>query len=198
LTLPLHNSTYRITLAGRSWRGCCVVVKPSRRCSRGSPLEEITPMVDDPDLPDGPTFKRLKDQIDYYSTKSRSSQRAFKRIKVAEIVSAAFIPFLGSLSFAWLTPHRLVLITGALGVLITILEGVLHLNNYHENWTNYRATSEALKHEKYLYLGHAGPYANAPGADSLLAERVESLVSQESAQWTARQQQSGKTQAATH
>jgi hypothetical protein len=155
-------------------------------------------MIDDPDLPDGPTFKRLKDQIDYYSTKSRSSQRAFKRIKVAEIVSAAFIPFLGSLSFAWLTPHRLVLITGALGVLITILEGVLHLNNYHENWTNYRATSEALKHEKYLYLGHAGPYANAPGADSLLAERVESLVSQESAQWTARQQQSGKTQAATH
>jgi hypothetical protein len=155
-------------------------------------------MPDDPDLPEGPTFKRLKDQIDYYSTKSRSSQHAFKRIKIAEIIAAALIPFLGSLSFAWLTPHRLVLVTGALGVLITILEGVLHLNNYHENWTNYRATSEALKHEKYLYLGHAGPYANAPGADSLLAERVESLVSQESAQWTARQQQSGKTQAATH
>jgi hypothetical protein len=154
-------------------------------------------MPDDPDLPEGPTFKRLKEQIDYYSTKSRSSQRAFKRIKVAEIVAAAFIPCLGSLPFAWLKPH-LVLVTGALGVLITILEGVLHLNNYHENWTNYRATSEALKHEKYLYLGHAGPYAGAPAADSLLAERVESLVSQESAQWTARQQQSAKTQAATH
>ena len=154
-------------------------------------------MPDDSDLPEGPTFKRLKEQIDYYSTKSRSSQRAFKQIKVAEIVAAAFIPFLGSLPFAWLKPH-LVLVTGALGVLITILEGVLHLNNYHENWTNYRATSEALKHEKYLYLGHAGPYAGAPAADSLLAERVESLVSQESAQWTARQQQSAKTQAATH
>jgi hypothetical protein len=154
-------------------------------------------MPDDPDLPEGPTFKRLKEQIDYYSTKSRSSQRAFKRIKVAEIVAAAFIPFLGSLPFEWLKPH-LVLVTGALGVLITILEGVLHLNNYHENWTNYRATSEALKHEKYLYLGHAGPYAGAPAADSLLAERVESLVSQESAQWTARQQQSAKTQGTTH
>lgn len=154
-------------------------------------------MPDDPDLPEGPTFKRLKDQIDYYSTKSRSSQRAFKRIKIAEIVAAAFIPFLGSLPFEWLKPH-LVLVTGALGVLITILEGVLHLNNYHENWTNYRATSEALKHEKYLYLGHAGPYANASAVDSLLAERVESLVSQESAQWTARQQQSSKTQGATH
>ena len=47
-------------------------------------------MPDDPDLPDGPTFKRLKDQIDYYSTKSRSSQRAFKRIKVAEIVAVVF------------------------------------------------------------------------------------------------------------
>jgi hypothetical protein len=144
-------------------------------------------------LPDTPACVRLQSQIDWYGNKSRKMRRAFKWIKVTEILAAAFIPFLGSLHFTWLTPH-LVLITGALGVLITILEGILHLNQYQENWTNYRSTAEALKHEKYLYLSHAGPYANAVTPDSMLAERVESLVSQEHAQWTSIQQQAVKTQ----
>jgi len=147
-------------------------------------------------LPDTPAFGRLEDQINWYGSKSRKMRGAFKRIKVTEILAAALIPFLGSLPFNWLKPH-LVLITGALGVLITILEGILHLNQYQENWTNYRSTAEALKHEKYLYLSHAGPYAEAATPDAMLAERVESLVSQEHSQWTNIQQQSVKTQGTT-
>jgi hypothetical protein len=141
---------------------------------------------------DDPIFERLQDQIAWYSRKSRSARRFFKVFKIVEILAAAFIPFLGSLPFASLKPH-LTLITGALGVLITILEGVLHLNQYQETWTNYRSTSEALKHEKFLYLGKAGPYAASPDSHALLAERIESLVSQEHAQWTSIQQQT-KTQ----
>ena len=47
----------------------------------------------------------------------------------------------------------------------------------------YRSTAEALKHEKYLFLSSAGPYAAADRL-RLLAERVEDLVSQEHAKWT--------------
>ncbi|HVW78096.1 MAG TPA: DUF4231 domain-containing protein [Alloacidobacterium sp.] len=145
------------------------------------------------DVPGTVAYQRIEDQIAWYGSKSRAMRKALKRIKVTEILAAAFIPFLGSLPFAWLKPH-LVLITGALGVLITILEGILHLNQYQENWTNYRSTAEALKHEKFLYLSHAGPYAGAAAPDAMLAERVESLVSQEHAQWGAIQQQSAKDQ----
>lgn len=142
-----------------------------------------------------PVFQRLEDQIAWYSSKSRSARRAFKRIKVIEILAAAFIPFLGSLTVVFVNfKNHVSLITGALGVLITILEGILHLNQYQENWTNYRSTAEALKHEKFLYLGHAGPYATAANPDVMLAEHVESLVSQEHAQWTSIVQQSGKGQ----
>jgi len=148
-------------------------------------------------LPEGPTFQRLEGQIDWYSSKSGKAKRTFQRIKVTEILAAALIPFLGSLSvpFPVLRDH-VSLITGALGVLITILEGILHLNQYQENWTTYRSTAEALKHEKYLYLGNAGPYAKgaASDPDALLAERVEALVSQEHSQWTNLQQQSAKAQ----
>jgi Protein of unknown function (DUF4231) len=146
-------------------------------------------------LPEGPTFERLQEQISYYGTNSRKAKRTFKRIKIIEILAAALIPFLGSLSVPLprLKDH-VSLIAGALGVLITILEGILHLNQYQESWTNYRATAEALKHEKYLYLGKAGPYTKSVTSDpeALLAERVEALVSQEHSQWTNLQQQTTK------
>ncbi len=152
-------------------------------------------MAEIPSTPDDVTLDRLNDQLRWYGGKSRKARRTFKTIKVIEILAAAFIPFLGSLSVAFegLKPH-LSLITGSLGVLITILEGILHLNQYQEDWTNYRTTAEALKHEKFLYLALAGAYASAQNPKTLLAERVEALVSQEHSQWTTIQQQSAKAQ----
>jgi hypothetical protein len=145
-----------------------------------------------PDAKSDPIFGRLEDQIDWYDRKSRSAQRIFKRVKIVEILAAAAIPFLAGLNY----PHDK-LVTGGLGVLITILEGLLHLNQYQQNWTNYRSTCEALKHEKYVYLATAGPYATAADPRAMLAERVESTVSQEHAQWASVQQQSSKAQGNT-
>lgn len=134
-----------------------------------------------------PIMARLEDQIDWYDRKSSANQRTFRRIKITEILAAALIPFVSvfrmqSVSYA----------TAGLGVLITVLEGMLHLNQYQQNWINYRSTCEELKHEKFVYLGNAGPYANVKDPRALLAERVESLVSQEHAQWATVQQQNAK------
>src|ERR1700722_8268858 len=134
-----------------------------------------------------PIMERLEDQLAWYERKSLGNQRAYKRIKSAEILAAAIIPFLAGLGL----PHTSI-VTGGLGVLITVLEGLLHLNQYQQNWINYRSTCEALKHEKYVYLGHAGPYASVNDPHALLAERIESLVSQEHAQWASVQQQGTK------
>jgi hypothetical protein len=38
---------------------------------------------------------------------------------------------------------KLFRVTGGLGVVITVLEGMLHLNQYQQNWINYRSTCEA-------------------------------------------------------
>jgi hypothetical protein len=72
---------------------------------------------------------------------------------------------------------------------ITVLEGMLHLNQYEQNWITYRSTCESLKHEKYVYLGKAGPYSGSADPHALLADRIESLVSQEHAKWASVQQQ---------
>ena len=112
-----------------------------------------------------PTWDRLEDQIDWYDKKSRQCQSAYKRIKIVEIFAAAFIPFLSALNIsqgneAWFG-HTVSWIIGGLGVLITILEGMLHLNQYQQNWISYRSTCEGLKHEKFTYLAKAAPYQDA-------------------------------------
>ncbi|WP_052200893.1 DUF4231 domain-containing protein [Terriglobus sp. TAA 43] len=127
-----------------------------------------------------PTMARLEDQINWYDRKSLRDQAMFKRIKVTEIAAAAFIPFLATLSI----PHGNQ-IAALLGILITLLEGMLHLNQYQANWIAYRSTCEALRHEKYVYLGKASPYSQVSDPHALLAERVESLVSQEHAKWAS-------------
>lgn len=134
-----------------------------------------------------PIMERLEDQISWYDRKSLTNQRYFKRIKIVEIIAAALIPLLSAAhrpELSWMT-----WLTGGLGVLITILEGMLHLNQYEQNWITYRSTCESLKHEKYVYLGKAAPYAGSPDPHALLAERIESLVSQEHAKWASVQQQ---------
>jgi len=146
------------------------------------------PETTQPAAVDDPIIARLEDQIHWYDSKSRSAQHIFKRVKIVEILSAALIPFLAGLSF----PHDK-LVTAGLGVLITILEGILHLNQYQQLWNTYRSTCEALRHEKYLYLATAGPYLAASNPHAMLAEHIESLVSQEHAQWSTIQQQPNKS-----
>jgi len=134
---------------------------------------------------DDPTMARLEDQIKWYDDKSGYNQRWYKRLKVAEIVAAALIAGTAGLALS-----RYILV--ALAVLLLVFEGLEQVNQYHANWISYRSTSEALKHEKYLYLGKSGPYAQEEGRHELLAERIESNVSQEHAKWVSAHEQEPK------
>jgi hypothetical protein len=129
----------------------------------------------DPDT-SGPAWDRLVDQLDWYDRKSSDAQRAFKRVKLVEIVIAAAIPVVAGTS----APKT---VLAGLGAVVVLLEAVLQLYQWQTNWVQYRSTAEALKHEKFLYLAGAGPYATGD-KKRLLAERLEGLISQEHAKWT--------------
>ena len=142
---------------------------------------EISPAEGERDF----ALARLEDQIGWYDQKSRLNQHWFKGLKLLQIVTAAAIPVVAALSGpAWLM--------GGGGALIVVLEGVQQLQQYQQNWTTYRATCERLKHEEFLFLATAGPYAAAPKPEGLLAERVEGLVSQEHAAWASHQEEASK------
>jgi hypothetical protein len=131
------------------------------------------------------TLERLEGQINWYDKKSMWNQDWFKKLKVTEFVAAALIPFAAAF-------HAAAPITGGLGVMVVVLESLQSLYQFQSNWISYRSTAEGLKHEKYLYYAHAGPYLNAANPDALLAERIEALISTEHSKWVSDQEQVGK------
>jgi hypothetical protein len=126
----------------------------------------------------GPAWDRLEDQVGWYDRKSQAAQRAYKRLKVLQLVAAAAVPVVAAAeAAAW--------ITAGFGGVVLVLEGLQQLGQYQSNWITYRSTCEALKHEKYLYLAGAGPYRNSEDRSVVLAEHIEGLVSQEHARWVS-------------
>lgn len=132
------------------------------------------------------TLKRLEEQIDWYDKKSAFNQSYYKILKIIQILAAALIPVLASLSSLIPSP---IIITGSLGALIVVIESVQGLYQFQSNWISYRSSCEALRHEKYLWLAKAGPYTYERDPNRLLAERVESIVSVEHAKWVSAQSQ---------
>ena len=130
---------------------------------------------------------RVDDQILWYDKKSIVNQRWHKTIKTAEILAAALIPFAAGLGAS-------ATLTGGLGVCIVVLEGLQGLNQYQQNWINYRSTCEQLKHEKYLFLAKAGPFLKVENPEALFAERAEALISREHAKWVSGREQYSKDQ----
>ena len=123
--------------------------------------------------------RRVRDQIDWYDRKSIWNQRWFKRLRLVEILAAALIPFLTAVPDSF---GSMKYVIGGLGVLITVVAGVLALHQFQERWTEYRTTCESLKKELFLFLTRAEPYA-AGEAFSMLVQKVETLISKENTNW---------------
>ncbi|GAB6906454.1 conserved hypothetical protein [Desulfosarcina cetonica] len=124
--------------------------------------------------------ERVDDQINWYDLRSKAAQLAFRRLRHAEIVCAALVPFMAGFAGSYASVAFLV---GLLGAVVVVLAAFQSLGQYQENWIDYRSICESLKHEKYLFLTGADPYT-APEAFPLLVQRVENLLSKENRNWS--------------
>jgi hypothetical protein len=130
-------------------------------------------------------LEKIREQSAWYGKKARNNQKIFFVFKTVEIVMAAAIPIIvlsGATNIQkW--------ISALLGALIGIIEAVLQLGQYQQNWLLYRATREALRREDFLRSAQAGPYAGQPNPDSLFVERADTIMSGENSKWLSSQQQ---------
>lgn len=135
---------------------------------------------------DSSGYQRLEDQIAWYDSKSGSAQLKYKLTKYFTIIASASIPIL-----ALYECKEVVAIAGAL---IAVFEGANQVNQWQHNWITYRATCEALRHEKYTFIERANPYDldDPVKARKLLVERIESLISTEHSKWIAVQNEAAK------
>ena len=136
--------------------------------------------VADANTVEGHVFRRLSEFLDYYEARSRTNQRWYRLLKIAQLVAAALIPVVVSVNVSgW--------VTGGLGSLVVVVEGMQQLYQFQELWLAYRSTAEALRHEQHLYQIRTGDYATSEDAPQLLAARVEALLGQEHARWATAQ-----------
>jgi hypothetical protein len=139
----------------------------------------------------GPAWGRLEDQIHWYDANSTKNKNWFTGLKIVQLIGAAAVPVMASV-------HAAVWVTGGLGALVVVVEGIQQLGQFQANWINYRSTAEALKHEKFLFVSDAGLYEVADDPRRLLAERVEGLISQEHSLWTVGRDQAARRHRETH
>ena len=132
---------------------------------------------------------RLENQIDWYDRKSGLNKRAYQRCQLTQLVMAAMITLSGVINSSQF--QMVSYIVPTLGAIIAIISGVLGLYEFQENWLEYRTISEALKHEKYLFLTKSEPYHEAVPFN-LFVNRIEHIISEENSKWAETKKEVGK------
>lgn len=130
--------------------------------------------------PDDYIAQRVDGQIAWYRDKGGRAQRKFKTLRIIEMVSAAVIPL--AAGFMPVIPCGN-LMAAVLGVVVAVCAAMIGLGNYQEIWIEYRTASEALKHQKYLFLTRSAPY-ETDEAFALFVQCVEGLISKENSAWS--------------
>ncbi|MBI5917321.1 MAG: DUF4231 domain-containing protein [Bacteroidetes bacterium] len=123
---------------------------------------------------------RVDDQVNWLGDKAASNQKSYKRLRTISLVASVLIPFLSGFTDNY---GLVVTITvGSLGAVLAICQGLLALNRYHENWTEYRMTAETLKREKLFYETKTGVYSGN-GGFNLFVENAEKILAGENQKW---------------
>ena len=125
--------------------------------------------------------QRVDDQIDWYDNKSRWNQKWYKSLRILSIIISLSIPILSGF-IGKSHDDILKVIISIAGASVALLEGLLSLYKFHENWTQYRATGENLKHHKFLFETGSAPY-DGGNAFSLLVQNAEGLMAKEQSTW---------------
>lgn len=127
--------------------------------------------------------KRLINQIKWYSSKSRQSQKSFKFFMIFTFVFNAAIPVVMLFSDINSLTLKTKIVTASCSSLVTIFSSVIQLNSYQENWLKYRAICESLLREKIFFETKCGNYQNCTDSIGLLIVTCETLMANERNEW---------------
>ena len=130
---------------------------------------------------------RLSEQSAWYGKRAGQNRFRYNLLKSIQLFLAAAIPVVAVAGASNMQRWA----TAILGASIGVVEGLIQLGQYQQNWLLYRATREALNREEFLHGAKAGPYSDAPDPERLFIERCDAIMSGENSKWLATQQQAG-------
>lgn len=158
---------------------------------------------------------RVQGQIDYFNKKSSQAQNEYKKWKRWEFALAASIPvvitfssmaiakdtvffFVGDKNGIGGTPVNLDLVfkvTAAIsGIVMAYINKLGDLEEYHKRWKDFRVNSEALEHEKHLFMTRTAEYEEEEEAFSQFVDKVESILANDVQRWKQKNKQQEEIQ----
>jgi hypothetical protein len=127
----------------------------------------------------------LDNQLAWHDRKAVWNQKRYRSFQVVQIVTAASIPVVaGTGASGW--------ITGGLGAVVVVSQGISELYNFHGNWLSYRRTASELTKERLQYMSRSGPYADDPNPDRMLAQNLAQVLERSSDQHASPERQANK------
>ncbi len=124
---------------------------------------------------------RIEDQIKWYNGKSRLNKNYYRTLRVVSVMMALAIPIMSSFLDGGNVPY-LKLVIAVAGALVALIEGLLQLYKFRDNWTNYRAAAESLIQHKYLFSTRTAPY-NVAKPFVLFVQNAEGIMAGERIAW---------------
>ncbi len=125
--------------------------------------------------------ERIEDQIHWYNRKSRANKRAYRTLRVVSVIVALAIPIMSSFLDNGNVPYLKVAIAVS-GALVALIEGLLTLYKFRDNWTSYRNAAEMLIQHKYLFITRSAPY-NVARPFVLFVQNAENIMAGERIAW---------------
>ena len=111
-------------------------------------------------------------------------QKAVRNKKIYDLLQAVVIIFSGLTPVLILIDEPDLRIFAVLtSVIIAISTSFIKTFKFHENWLNYRTTTETMRREYSLYNTDAGDYLDVDDKQRFFVERIESLISRENTKW---------------
>jgi hypothetical protein len=138
-------------------------------------------------MSDSTPFEMVTQQSTWYGERARRNRSSYIALKTIQLIVAAAIPVVAVGAVSDIQRWT----SAVLGALVGIIEGVIQLGQYQQNWLLYRATREALKREEFLHAAKAGPYTGVADPDALYFQRSDAIISGENTKWLSSQQQPG-------
>ncbi|MBI4878860.1 MAG: DUF4231 domain-containing protein [Planctomycetes bacterium] len=121
--------------------------------------------------------------LKFYDDRACTSKRAWRALSIYLIVASAVLTPL--VAFAPdLIGWRIA--AASLSATLVVATGLLAHLRSHENWLSYRASWDALERERRLFETGTGPYSSAPDRASLFVGRVETVLTKEGTDFSAR------------
>lgn len=126
--------------------------------------------------------KRVSEQKEYFSTVARKNKKYYYSISLIKIILTTFVAVLSS-----------ILSRGAIGLIIisiiaaltVILDSVIILFKFNENWINYRTINEEIKREEVFYRYNSGKYfgLSENERENLFIQNIEGIIQNATEKW---------------